>query len=65
MRETQKSQPDDFDCGVQAGLKTAANLLERLAVRVQEPEPAPPRPRPAPQPASQPRPLAGRQGPAA
>lgn len=59
MREQQRSQPDDFDRGVQAGLKTAANLLERLAVRVQKPEAAPTSP--TPQQASQPRPSAARR----
>jgi hypothetical protein len=56
MRDQQEGQPDDFDSGVQAGLKTAASLLERLAARVQKPDNALPSLRP-PKPTSQPRPV--------
>ena len=48
MRETQNSPATDFDAGVQAGLKTAVDFLERLAVRVQKSESAGPAPSPQP-----------------
>jgi hypothetical protein len=40
MRQPQNIPATDFDAGVQAGLKTAVDFLERLAVRVQKSETA-------------------------
>jgi hypothetical protein len=51
MRQPQNDLISDFDAGVQAGLKTAAEFLTGLAVRVQKPESAfaaPPPPLPTP-----------------
>lgn len=47
MREPQNSPATDFNAGVQAGLREAASLIERLAVRVQRPA-APPSSTPQP-----------------
>jgi len=54
-------QTSDFDAGVQAGLRTAADLLVQLAGRVQKPDATPP-PAPTVPPAAA-SPHAGRTGP--